>query len=232
MSDDCFEEDLQQVLEDHMMLTAKALLQADFPSAPPSSEKHLRRMKNLISNPRSAGRSFLKSRWQKAAMFLLALGLSSLILLSFPQVRAAVRNLVRHVYDTFNRYSFSAPAEELTSLPHLTPSWLPEGYEETSYLERGNTVRIEFSDNQNNTIDLHYARATTCFALSLDTEHYHVSFIAHDNVTYEAYESTSPTHENMLVWFSGDQSLAFLLSADIPTEDLLSLAKSLSPAKK
>lgn len=228
MNDHEFDEMLRAAVSDSAQMQADALTartdgQPDHRFSPRFRRRAAKLQKHPIRSTRSPGQQALRT----AAMILVTLGLTGTVLLSFPQVRAAVWGFVRTVYPTHTEYHFTNPApEEPVDLPTLHAGWLPEGYEETMVQNTGNRVWIEYQKDDA-VIRLRYRLATQGFVFSIDNEHTTEEVMIKNGVNYTVYLSEN-TSNCLLTWFSADATIFYQLEGFCETDELIKLAENLS----
>lgn len=192
------------------------------------SKRFQRRMARLLNDPLRYARPAWQQALRTAAMILVTLGLTGTVLLSIPQVRAAVWKFIRTVYETHTEYRFTEPApEELADLPTYHANWLPEGYEETYVRNTGNDVLIEHRNESNNIISIQYSIADEGSVFSIDNEHTTETTIAFNGTTYTSYFNNE-TGWRSLTWFSVDGNVFYQLDGPCTTEELLKIKENLS----
>ena len=192
------------------------------------SRRFQRRIARLLKDPLRYARPVWQQALRTAAMILVTLGLTGTVLLSFPQVRAAVWNFLRTVYETHTEYRFTEPApEETAELPTLHANWLPEGYEETYVRNTGNDVLIEHRNESNNIISIQYSIANEGSVFSIDNEHTTETTITFNGTSYISYFNKE-TGWRSLTWFSADGDVFYQLDGPCTTEELLKIKENLS----
>jgi len=212
------EEDTQQLLEQ-----AEAL--PEFPA----SRRFTQRMKQLLKAPKKQ----LRPRWQKhlqhAAAVLLALGLSAAVLLSSPQVRAALARVIRTDKATHTQFEFYGSADGIT-LPDLAPAWLPEGYELVSEVKtsRSKTIRYESSEHF---IQLRYFLMESGTSFGIDSEHFSEQPILLDKIECLQYTNSDNPDYLILTWCSEDESVFYSLSGSCGFDKLERVFFSISEKK-
>lgn len=233
MSEQEFEQLLQDQLAEVSFGCAQALSRAadGLPAHQPSL-RHQRRMARLLRDPlvyaRRHGLPPLRQALRTAAMILVTLGLTGTVLLSIPQVRAAVWNFIRTVYETHTEYRFTAPApEEPVRLPTYHANWLPEGYEETVVRNTASEVLIQYQNEASNMIILRYSVTTKGNAFSVDNEHTSETTITFNGITYTSFFNEE-TGWRSLTWFSEDRSVFYQLDGFCTIEELVKIKENLS----
>lgn len=191
------------------------------------SRRFQRRMARLLKEPLRYARPAWQQALRTAAMILVTLGLTGTVLLSIPQVRAAVWNFIRTVFDTHTEYRFTEPApEEAAQLPTYHANWLPEGYEETMVQNTGDSVWIEYKKN-NAVIHFSYEFAQQGLVFSVDNEHTTESTLMHNDTIYTVYFNEK-TGWRGVTWFSADGDIFYQLDGPCTTEELLKIKDNLS----
>lgn len=228
MSDASLDAILRAAVAESAQMQADALTTSaeKLPDHSPS-KRFQRRMTRLLNDPLRYAHPAWQQALRTAAMILVTLGLTGTVLLSIPQVRAAVWNFIRTVFDTHTEYRFTEPApEEAAQLPTHRANWLPEGYEETMVQNTGETVWIEYQHNEA-IIRFRYYLAVQGFVFSVDNDHTTEKSVLIDGTTYTTYVNEK-TGNRSLTWFSEDGSVFYHLSGPCTTEELLKIKENLS----
>ena len=194
------------------------------------SRRFSRRMARLLNNPQSYARNSARPVWQRAlrtaAMVLISLSLTGAVLLSIPQVRAAVWKFIRIVYETNTEYRFTDPApEDTVQLPTYHANWLPEGYEETYMRNTGSDVLIHY-ENSDSVIRFTYNFASQGTSYSIDNEHTEETILTVNKTVYTIH-SNEQTGWHGIFWFSDDHSIFHQLSGYCSINDLLKIKDNL-----
>ena len=228
MSDASLDAILRAAVAESAQMQADALTTSaeKLPDHSPS-KRFQRRMTRLLNDPLRYARPAWQQGLRTAAMILVTLGLTGTVLLSIPQVRAAVWNFIRTVFETHTEYRFTEPApEETAQLPTYHANWLPEGYEETKVRNTGDSVLIEYQNNDS-VIRLNYDLAVQGFVFSIDNERTTETTMSSGGTDYTVYFNELTGHRS-LTWFSDDGSVFYQLSGPCTTEELLKIKENLS----
>ena len=228
MSDASLDAILRAAVAESAQMQADALAASaeSLPDHSPS-KRFQRRMARLLKDPLRYARPAWQQALRTAAMILVTLGLTGTVLLSIPQVRAAVWNFIRTVFDTHTEYRFTEPApEETAQLPTYHANWLPEGYEETMVQNTGDSVWIEYKKN-NAVIHFSYEFAQQGLVFSVDNEHTTESTLMHIDTIYTVYFNEK-TGWRGVTWFSADGDIFYQLDGSCTTEELLKIKDNLS----
>ena len=228
MSDAGLDAILRAAVAEAAQMQADALIASaeKLPDHSPS-KRFQRRMARLLNDPLRYARPARQRALRTAAMILVTLGLTGTVLLSIPQVRAAVWNFIRTVYATHTEYRFTAPApEEPVQLPTYHANWLPEGYEETVVQNRGDSVRIEYQ-NGDLIIRFRCYLAMEGLVSSVDNVRTTETSLSIGGTTYTIYFNEE-TGWRALTWFSEDGSVFNQLEGPCTTDELLKIKENLS----
>jgi len=229
MSDAGLDAILRAAVAEAAQMQADALISSaeKLPDHSPS-KRFQRRMARLLNDPLRYARPARQRALRTAAMILVTLGLTGTVLLSIPQVRAAVWNFIRTVYETHTEYRFTAPApEEPVQLPTYHANWLPEGYEETVVRNTASEVLIQYQNEASNMIILRYSVTTKGNAFSVDNEHTSETTITFNGITYTSFFNEE-TGWRSLTWFSEDLSVFYQLDGFCTIEELVKIKENLS----
>ncbi|MCH5194579.1 MAG: DUF4367 domain-containing protein, partial [Oscillospiraceae bacterium] len=123
-----------------------------------------------------------------AAVVMIVIGLTFGVLLTQPEVYAAVENVIKSVFDNHDEYEFSGSDLTLETFnSEMRFRYIPDGY----YLSTGNYspayVKLIYT-NEHEEIILEYAIAKG-LSFSLDNEHNSYETLYINNIEYHYYES-------------------------------------------
>ena len=186
-------------------------------------ERNIRKIRNSIGRKermKNAGRFSLKFFVTIATIMGIAFG----GLLTQPTVFAAVENVIRSVFDKFDRYDFSGSDVTVETFnSEMRFRYIPDGY----YLSMGNYspvyVQLIYT-NDNDEITFEYAIANgTVF--SVDNEHKTHEALYYGDIEYHYYESYDKDFTNTLIW--NNKGYAFEIYAHLPQEELVKIAENI-----
>ncbi len=146
-------------------------------------------------------------------------------LLTQSDVYAAVQNVIRTVFDKYDRYEFTG--DELTVENfnnNIRLGYVPDGY----YLSSGNYshafVSLTYVNEYENEIMFDYsiAEGTSCI---YDNEHNSYSNFTINGIEYHYYKSNDNDFYDMLVWYK--DGYVFSILAQLSKEELVKIAENI-----
>ncbi len=145
-------------------------------------------------------------------------------LLTQPTVYAAVQNVIRTLFDKFDKYDYIG--EELTVdnfNNNIRLGYVPDGY----YLSKGNYfpayVTLLYKDKDDNEIIFDYCIANGTSS-NYDNEHNLYSSFTKKGIEYHYYESNDSDFANTIVWY--DKGYSFSISAHISKDEFVKIAEN------
>ncbi|MCM1060989.1 MAG: DUF4367 domain-containing protein [Eubacterium sp.] len=189
----------------------------------PEFEKKMKKIKNSIGREdriKKYKRIAVRSIVSVAAAFGLIFG----VLLTQPEVSAAVQNVIRTVFNQYDKYDYVG--EELTVdnfNNNIRLGYVPDGY----YLSKGDyspaVVSLEYLDENENKIMFDYGIADGSSSI-YDNEHNSYSNFTINGIEYHYYESNDKDFYNMLVWYKDGYS--FGIFAHLSKKELVKIAEN------
>ena len=153
-----------------------------------------------------------------------AFGLIFGVLLTQPEVFAAVKNVFRNVFDKFDKYEYVGEEVTVDNFDNsFRLGYVPDGY----YLSEGNyTLSYIMLTYTNETDDLifEYGIANDLTAY-YDNEHNSYYEFEHNGAEYFFYESNDSDFKNMIMWF--EDGYSFSIAAHLSKEELVKIAENL-----
>ena len=129
--------------------------------------------------------------------------------------------------DTYTAYQFHGDISQ-DPMPRWVPTNLPEGYTLLHREDFGTWVEMVYADEHTGqTLQFRYQRLSTGGGWSLtnrNTTRTEVSVRGLPGHLYTAQEGSSHT----LVWFDQESGYSFLLSAQLPVEELLAVGEGVT----
>lgn len=214
---DAAEEDLRQALAD--------------PTKPAFSPRYLAWEKKFLRNPIGLSKRTLRPVWKTvlrwAACFLLVVSLSLGTLMAVsPQARAWVTAWFTEQHKDHVTYRFQGEALPTEALRDWAPTYLPDGYEQTDYIDLENIVSILYNnDDPKMEIELSYQLLTEGGGESLDNERHEITPVSIHGMSGYLHTATDDS-QNMLVWFDEANHHAFLLMSRVDCDTLIRIAES------
>ncbi len=193
------------------------------------SHRHEKRMNSLFAAERR------KSAWAKivyiskraAAVFVIALTILSVALLTVPQVRATVWGTMVEWYNEFTKFSFSKEqtADENTE---WRPKYLPKGFTESNAYSLITSKTVEYMNENGVLISLDYSISGNT-SVTVDNEHSNYRSVNKHGVEYHVFEAETSEHTSKIIW--ENEGISFYIKSIITDDELLKVALSVSPKK-
>ena len=192
------------------------------PADVPPSRVYRRWRRRLLRNPQGLLRQQARPPWARAQR-----GVACAVMMVSPEARAAVSRWFFREEDTYTAYQFHGDISQ-DSLPRWVPTNLPEGYTLLHWEDFGTWVEMVYADEHTGqTLQFRYQRLSTGGGWSLtnrNTTRTEVSVRGLPGHLYTAQEGSSHT----LVWFDQESGSSFLLSAQLPVEELLAVGEGVT----
>lgn len=204
---------------------------ADTPEQTAFSARYLAWEKKFLRDPIGFSKRTIRPRWEaalrSAACFLLVVSVSLGVFLSFsPQARAWVVSWVTEQYEDHVTYRFQGEDLPTEALRDWAPTYLPDGYEQTDYIDLENIVSILYNnDDPKMEIELSYQLLTEGGGESLDNERHEITPVSIHGMSGYLHTATDDS-QNMLVWFDEANHHAFLLMSRVDCDTLIRIAES------
>lgn len=189
------------------------------------SPQYKKKMRKIIN---SVGRKDRITKYKRISIravvsIAAAFGLIFGVLLTQPEVYAAVQHVIRSVFDKYDKYEYVG--EELT-VENFDDSfrleYVPEGY----YLSEGLYSSIDvtlFYTNKTNEITFEYAIADGLISY-YDNEHNSYEILNLNGIEYQYYESNDIDFNNKLIWY--EDGYVFSIYAHLSKEELVKIAEN------
>ena len=197
-------------------------------SSPPHefSPQFEKRMRKLIN---SIGRKDRIKKYKRIAVRTIvsiaaAFGLVFGVLLTQPEVSAAVQNVIRTVFDRYDKYDYIGDELTIDNFnDNIRFGYVPDDY----YLSSGDylaaNVALIYKDIYDNEIMFDYGIADGTSSI-YDNEHNSYSEFTINGIEYRYYESNDSDFPNTIVWYN--KGYSFSISAHIPKEELVKIAEN------
>lgn len=189
----------------------------------PQSEKKIKKIINSVGRKdriKKYARGCVKAVISAAAV----LGVFFGVLLTQPNVFAAVQNVFRSVFDTHDRYDYVG--EELTTENfdnNIRLGYVPDGY----YLSEGDYSPIAVTlvyTNKLDEITFEYGIAEGSVS-SYDNEHNTYYEIEHNGTEYHYYESNDKDFDDKVIWY--ENGYHFGVYAHLSKDELIKIAENI-----
>lgn len=204
---------------------------AHAPDAPGFSVRYQAWEEKFLRDPTGFSKRTLRPVWKTvlrwAACFLLVVSLSLGTLMAVsPQARAWVVSWVTEQYEDHVTYRFRGENLPTEALRDWVPTYLPDGYEQTDYIDLTNMVNILYNnDDPSMEIEFSYQLLTDGSEYSLDDEHHTPSHVSIHGMSGQFLTATNGT-QNMLIWFDEANQHVFLLMSRQSRDILIQIAES------
>lgn len=193
-----------------------------------SSEFELR-MKKLLSLDRR--KSFLKKAIyygkRVAAIFLFAVTILFLALLTNPGVRAAIKHTIIEWYDKYTAIIFEGQKnnDDNDTIKEFKPGYLPEGYNEVLAEKLGEITEIEYANGLDGVIYMSYWPETHSNNISIDNENHIIESGTING--HEAYiaKATDDDFYNGIIWTM--KGYRFSIWSKQPIDELVKIIESI-----
>lgn len=235
MKEDFTPNELREIRRALLQVAKEDYLEAlkDAPEAPPFSRSHRRWERRFLKDPFSL-LTPQRPLWQRglrtAACFVLVTSVVfGSVMVGSPTARAAVVGWFTQSSTTHDAYVFHG-TEEAGEMLSWRLTDLPEGYDQTDYIDLGIIVNIIYSNNDPKMeIEFSYQRISEGMGESLDNEHHTVKSVTVNTMSGRFYLATNDS-PNMLIWFDEQNDYAFLLTSRQPENVLIKLAENVQVA--
>lgn len=146
------------------------------------------------------------------------------LLLSYPEVRAAIGNVLVEWYEQFTTFSFP---KETTNNPniHWIPEYLPDGFTYNEMYEFGETTNIIYTNDAGVEISITFRPSTNSTNMSIDNENHDIEecYIGGNNA-YTA-RSKSFDFDNAVIWSM--HGYTFDIWSKLSVDELVKVAESI-----
>lgn len=201
-------------------------------SAPeiPFSAQYLRWEGRFLDHPVALAKRFFRPVWQKAlriaACLLLAAALSfGTLMATSAEAREWVQKWIAEWY--YDHVAYIATENAPSNYLGLwEPTYLPEGYEKSDYVDLGAAICIYYNNNNPELeIGFRYMRMSEGNGFQLDNEWHTMTDININGMSGKFFEATDDG-QNMVLWFDEETMYSFLLVAQLPRDTLMFIAES------
>ncbi len=216
---------LAEALEDCLDDELKKYDEIKFDRTHEFSQQYKKKRRKIIN---SVGRKNRIKKYKHIAIrsvisIAAAFGLVFGVLLTQPEVYAAVKNVFKSVFDKYDKYEYVG--DEIT-VENFDDSfrlgYVPEGY----YLSLGDYspvyIRLTYT-NENDKILFIYGIANALTA-SYDNEHNSFETFSADGIEYYYYKSNDEDFYSTLSWY--ESGYTFVINAHLPKDELVKIAEN------
>lgn len=188
------------------------------------SPKFKRKMKKLVRRTDHPIRYWV----QKAVACILLtilIGGGSVLALS-TEARAAFVGWVREIYETWFVYHFEGDGNTLPEETQYRPTWLPEGYSQTSVPESDDQVNVLYTNDVGHMIIFAYSNSSSSLTLYTQGDAAETTKVIVKDIPADFYLEEDGTHSNCLVWENSQNNIIFWIVANLPKDTIIKIAES------
>ena len=189
----------------------------------PQFEKRMRKLINSIGR-KDRIKKYTRIAVRTIVSMAAAFGLIFGVLLTQPEVSAAVQNVIRTVFDRYDKYDYVG--DELTVdnfNNNIRLGYVPDGYYLSSGYYSHAAVLLTYVNENKNEIMFDYGIANGASGI-YDNEHNSYSEFTINGIDYYYYESNDNDFYDILVWYKDGYS--FSVFAHLSKEELVKIAEN------
>jgi hypothetical protein len=193
------------------------------------SAGHEARMKALLAKAdrRVFWHKAVRASRRVAAAVLIAVTLLFGLLLTHPEVQAAVQKVFVEWHDTFTRFAFS-DTQVVEPDVEWQLAYVPEGFEETYHDFASSITDIELQSADGGFVRFRSSPASGSVR-AVDNEHSVYASEVIDGVEYHKFSTVSADFYSHLVWEA--KGYAFAITSSLDMDTLMEMALSAEPKK-
>lgn len=190
----------------------------------PQFEKRMKKLINSIGRKdriKKAKRIIVRTAVSIAAAFGIIFG----VFLTQPEVSAAVQNVIRTVFDRYDKYDYVG--DELTVENfnnNIRLGYVPDGYYLSNGVYSHISVSLIYESENKNEIMFDYGIANGTSGI-YDNEHNSYNNFTINGIEYHYYESNDKDFYDTLVWYK--DGYAFSILAHLSKEELVKIAENI-----
>ena len=218
-----------------LQLAASKVRTALLESLPPPSDcahefsdSFLGKMNRLLQQDKH--KQTRKKAFQRIAAVFLALLIGAGALFAFnSDVRAAVIQWVREVYENSILYRFSGEKVDAV-LPDCEIDWLPDGYMETDVYQDGDLFSALYENKSGKSIVINYyymQDGTFHDVVFEDEAKYSHKVVSINENPADYYEVTDGYDSNDLIWIDEESKIAFHISSYLNDEVMIRIVENI-----
>jgi hypothetical protein len=219
----------QAFIEYHRRELAALPPEAELAKLHTFSSGHEVRMKALLAKAdrRVFWHKAVRVSRRVAAVVLIAVTLLFGLLLTHPEVQAAVQKVFVEWYDTFTRFAFP-DTQVIAPDVEWQLAYVPEGFEQSFYAYSNGDTEIEYQNLEGEFIRLQVL-PTIQASFSVDNENSNYTVKQVDDVEYQVFSASSDEYVSRILW--DKDGYAFMLTSTLTTQEIMEIALS-SESKK
>lgn len=155
-----------------------------------------------------------------ASVFLIVLGFSFLVLLSFDEVRAAFHKVIIQIYEKYILFEYKTSVERPSNPIEL--GYLPDGYFETERIDNDYEMSVLYENQEGDYIIISYAVELN---VTIDNEHYVIADVLINDAEGNYFASSDVDFANQLIWY--DEEGYYWIMSYLDKEEILKIAKNI-----
>lgn len=232
VADQVFETFLKMaVIQNHDNELAAIPSEAELSLQHSFSPQFAKRVQGLIWRDRyiRAKRSASNYMVKIAVGFIIILVLTFSAVMTMPEVRAAVFDVVIEWFNDHTSYRFSENTETQDSTSPWTPAYLPENFYQASITKTGEMTTVIYKNDHDQLIYLIYASAHEGFSLAIDNEHTSHALIMLNGIQADLFKAQTEEDNNHIIWQINRTSLHIF--SNINCQELIKIAESINKSK-
>lgn len=193
------------------------------------SAVHIAKMKKLFGTDKKKDIFRKIGKWSRsvAAVIVIIMALFFGVLLSSPQVQAAVSNVIIELYEKFTSFTSGTNEQIEVDSTEWWPAYLPAGFSEHEIFQTGSINEICFYNVEGKDITLIYLKNTD--AIAVNNEGVIYSTVTANNIVYHLFESKEEGTRSSIVWDQDGYRFTFL--SEYPIKELQKMAISVTAEK-
>jgi hypothetical protein len=192
------------------------------------SAVHIVKMKKLFGSDKKKDIFRKIGKWSRsvAAVIVIIMALFFGVMLSSPQVRAAVSNVIIEWYEKFTSFTSDNSQIKVDDI-EWWPKYLPDGFSEHEILQTGSINEISFYNAEGKDITLLYLKSTDTIAVNNEGVIY--STVTANNIVYHLFESKEEGTGSSIVW--DQDGYRFTIISEYPIKELQKMVVSVTAEK-
>lgn len=189
----------------------------------PQFEKRMKKLINSIGRKdriKKAKRIIVRTAVSIAAAFGIIFG----VFLTQPEVSAAVQNVIRTVFDRYDKYDYIGDELTVENFDNnIRLGYVPDGFYLSSGFYSHISVSLTYKNENKNEIMFDYGIADSASS-AYDNEHNSYSDFTINGIEYHYYESNDSDFYDTLIWYK--DGYVFSLFAHLSREELVKIAEN------
>ena len=146
------------------------------------------------------------------------------------QARAAFFGWVKEIYETYFVYRFENSAGSDSASSDYRPTWLPDGYTESTVDSIGSTVTIIYTNAEGQMLTFQYTCSPNEIDWFVDIEQAQIKSTIINGNPAEILIAEDANNANGIMW-TVDNDRAYYISAFLSESELIQMAESVQQIK-